>query len=152
VTSASMLQCCLWAAATCGLWWSPTITLQPCTPYSPVRLCGHAELHHIPAWLQHCRSFTICCGIYLETETGTYCFLKPACKVPDCDLAQVCDTGGLVWRLDEDLMDATTKRQYAAIEDLPNLRRFTEAELRLRSIILGSPEVPHMHGLMGSSR
>ena len=52
-----------------------------------------------------------------------------------------------MWRLDEDLMDATTKRQYAAIEDLPNLRRFTEAELRLRSIILGSPEVPHMHRL-----
>jgi hypothetical protein len=51
-----------------------------------------------------------------------------------------------VWRLDEDLMDATTKRQYAAIEDLPNLRRFTEAELRLRSIILGSPEVLHMPG------
>ena len=59
---------------------------------------------------------------------------------------RVCDTGGLVWRLDEDLVDATTKRQYAAIDDLPNLRRFTEAELRLRSIILGSPEVPHMHG------
>ena len=63
----------------------------------------------------------------------------------------MCDTGGLVWRLDEDLMDATTKRQYAAIEDLPNLRRFTEAELRLRSIILGSPEVPHMQGLEAST-
>ena len=74
-------------------------------------------------------------------------FWKPACQVPDRNEPRVCDTGGLVWRLDEDLMDATTKRQYAAIDELPNLRRFTEAELRLRSIILGSPEVPRMHGL-----
>jgi hypothetical protein len=53
-------------------------------------------------------------------------------------------TGGLAWRMDEDLTDATTKRQYAAIEELPHLRRFTEAELRLRSIVLGSPQVLHL--------
>jgi hypothetical protein len=46
--------------------------------------------------------------------------------------------------MDEDLTDATTKRQYAAIEELPHLRRFTEAELRLRSIVLGSPQVKHL--------
>lgn len=54
----------------------------------------------------------------------------------------MCDrTDELVWRVDENLMDATIERQYAAIESLPELRRATEPEKRLRSIVLGSPEV-----------
>lgn len=46
-----------------------------------------------------------------------------------------------MWRMDENLMDATTERQYTAIEALPHLRRATEPEKRLRCIVLGSPEV-----------
>lgn len=43
--------------------------------------------------------------------------------------------------MDENLLDATIERQYAAIEELPHLQRCTEAEQRLRSIVLGSPQV-----------
>ena len=145
MTSASTLQYCLWAAATCGLWWNPMIMLQRCSPYSPVRISRRAELHRVPAWCSiaaHIQPVAV-----WSLKTGAHGLLE-AC-MPGAgprNEPRVCDTGGLVWRLDEDLVDATTKRQYAAIDDLPNLRRFTEAELRLRSIILGSPEVPHMHG------
>lgn len=49
--------------------------------------------------------------------------------------------------MDESLIDTTTERQQAAIEELPHLQRCTEPELRLRSIVLGSPQVPLDFGI-----
>ena len=47
----------------------------------------------------------------------------------------------LLWRIDEAILDATTKRQRAAIEELPKLQRKSLAESHVRQIILGSPQV-----------